>query len=73
MSFLCYYWGQKYYPIPYQLSRQLAYIIGTMGSVYLVRGIAYTNWASTVVSNLVLTLLFGTLLYGLGRSAGIKQ
>jgi O-antigen/teichoic acid export membrane protein len=70
MSFLCYYWGQKYYPIPYQLSRNLAYVIGTMGSVYLTRSITYTSWASTVVSNLVLTLLFGALLYGLGFSKG---
>jgi len=70
MSLLCYYWGKKHYPIPYQLGRKLAYVTGTMGSVYLVRGIAYTNWTSAVVSNLVLTLLFGTLLYGLGRSKG---
>ena len=73
MSFLCYYWGQKHYPIPYQLGRKLAYVIGTMGSVYLVRSITYTSWASTVVSNLVLTLLFGALLYKLGCSRGTKQ
>jgi O-antigen/teichoic acid export membrane protein len=73
MSFLCYYWGQKNYPISYQPGRKLAYVVGTMGSVHLVRSIAYTSWASTVVSNLVLTVLFGVLLYGIGRSAGTKQ
>jgi len=72
MSLLCYYWGQKYYPIPYQLGRKLAYVMGTMVCVYWVRSIAYTNWTSAVVSNLVLTLLFGTLLYRLGRSKGKK-
>ena len=72
MSFLCYYWGQKHYPISYQLGRKLAYVMGTVGSVYLVRSIAYTSWTSTVVSNLVLTLLFGALLYGLGRSEGTR-
>jgi O-antigen/teichoic acid export membrane protein len=73
MSFLCYYWGQKHYPIPYQLGRQLVYVIGTMGSVYLVRSIAYTSWASAVVSNIVLTLLFGALLCGLERSESARQ
>jgi O-antigen/teichoic acid export membrane protein len=73
MSFLCYYWGQKHYPIAYQPGHKLAYVMGTMGSVYLVRHIAYTSWTNTVVSNLILTLLFGALLYGLGRSVGAKQ
>jgi O-antigen/teichoic acid export membrane protein len=73
MSSLCYYWGRKHYPIPYQVSHKLAYVIGTMVCVYLVRSIVYTSWASAVASNLVLTLLFGVLLYGLGRSKDIKQ
>ena len=66
MCLLCYYWGQKYYPIPYQLGRRLASVIGTMACVVLVRGIPYTNEASAVMGNLVLTFLFGILLYGLG-------
>ena len=67
MSGLCYYWGQKYYPIPYRLGRQLLYVVSTLASVHLVRGIAYPSWAYAVVGNLVLTVLFGGLLYGLGR------
>jgi len=70
MSLLCYYWGQKHYPIPYQLGRNLTYVVGTMGSVYLVRSIAYTSWVNAVIGNLVLTVLFGALLHGLGRSRG---
>ena len=70
MSGVCYYWGQKYYPISYRLGRQLIYVVGTLASVYLVRGIAYPSWTYAVVSNLVLTVFFGGLLYGLGRSKG---
>ena len=73
MSLLCYYWGRKHYPIPYQLGRKLAYVIGTMVCVYLVRSIVYISWASAVASNLVLTLFFGVLLYGLGRSKDVEQ
>lgn len=67
MSGLCYFEGQKHYPIPYQVGHGLAYIVGTISLVPLVRSIAYTNWASAMASNLGLTLLFGLLLYGLGR------
>jgi O-antigen/teichoic acid export membrane protein len=73
MSSLCYYWGRKYYPIPYQLGGRLAYIIGTMVCVYLVRSIVYVSSAGAVASNLVLTLFFGVLLYGLGRNKDVKQ
>ena len=73
MCFLCYYWGRIHYPIPYQLGRKLTYIMGTMVCVYLARRIVYTSWAGTVVSNLVLTLFFGVLLYGLGRSKDMEQ
>ena len=65
MAALCYYWGQKYYPIPYRLGHQLLYVGGTMVSVYLVRSLPYTSFPQAVVSNLVLTILFGGVLYGL--------
>jgi len=73
MCLLCYYWGQKYYPIPYQLGSKLLYVIGTMVCVYLVRSIAYTSWTSTLISNSILTLLFGALLYGLGHSKSTSR
>ncbi|MHA7877742.1 MAG: lipopolysaccharide biosynthesis protein [Bacteroidota bacterium] len=66
MCLLCYYWGQKYYPIPYRLGLMLAYVIGTMVCVLLVRRINYTNAANAAIGNLVLTLLFGILLYRMG-------
>ena len=72
MSLFCYYWGQKYYPIPYQISHLLFYIMGTMVCVYGARCIVYTNWTYAVISNLLLTLLFGLLLCGLGRGKSIR-
>ena len=69
MSALCYYWGQKYYPIPYQASHGLFYILGTSGLVLIVRSITYTHWVSSVAANLGFTLLFALMLFRLGRSA----
>ncbi len=67
MSGICYYLGQKYYPIPYQHKRGLAYILGTMVGVVLARHVHYTSFGSAVASNLILTLVFGMLLYVLGQ------
>ncbi|MEL6358443.1 MAG: lipopolysaccharide biosynthesis protein [Bacteroidota bacterium] len=67
MTALCYYWGQKHYPIPYRPVRQLLYLAGTMTSVYVVRSISYASMPLAVMSNLVLTVFFGGILYGLGR------
>jgi O-antigen/teichoic acid export membrane protein len=67
MCLCCYYWGQKHYPIPYRMGNKLAYIMATMGCIYLASTIVYASWTSAVVSNLLLTLLFGGLLYGVGR------
>ena len=66
MCLLCYYWGQKYYPVPYRFGRKLVYVMGTMACITLVRSIPYTNETRSVMGNLLFTLLFGMLLYGLG-------
>lgn len=70
MSILCYYFGQKYYPIPYQVSRGLAYIIGTIGLVYLIRCIPLVCFPLAVVAHLVFTLLFALLLYRVEQKKG---
>lgn len=67
MSGVCYFEGQKHYRIPYQAGRGLTYIVGTASLVPLMRSVTYTSWASTIAGNLSLTLLFGLLLYKLGR------
>ena len=65
MSGLCYYWGQQHYPIPYQLGQLLLYVGGTLGSVYWVR--AYASGPQAMVNNLILTVVFGGVLWALGR------
>lgn len=67
MCLLCYRWGQRYYPISYRPSLLLGYILGTLGCVHGLRRIVYTNWTHAMVGNLVLTLLFGGLIYKIGR------
>jgi len=64
---LCYYWGQRCYPVPYRLGRRMAYVLMTVGGVYAVRSLAYASLVQAVLCNLVLTVLFGGLLYGLAQ------
>lgn len=68
MSGLTYYWGQKHYPIPYQVGRGLAYVAGTLSLVPIVRSITYASWANTVMINLSLIVLFRSLHYKLKHS-----
>lgn len=63
ISGLCYYWGQKHYPIPYPLRQLFLYIIETMACIYVTRHITYANWLHSLGSNVLLTLCFGILLY----------
>jgi O-antigen/teichoic acid export membrane protein len=65
MSVLCYYQGQKYYPIPYQVGRGLGAIFMTAALVPLVRNISYTSWLSNILTNLGFTFVFGLLLFKL--------
>ncbi|MEL6539457.1 MAG: oligosaccharide flippase family protein [Bacteroidota bacterium] len=63
MSGVCYYWGQRRYPIPYRLKIGLGYIMGTMLFTVLANTIPYPSFTSAVVSNLLLTIVFGSVLY----------
>lgn len=48
MTVLCYWLGQRHYPIPYPVSRGLLYIMITIGLVYLVNAITFTSqWMAT--------------------------
>ena len=65
MSWICYYQGQKHYPIPYLIKRGLLYICCTIGLVPIIRHIHYTSWYTAIITNLGLTFLFGLLVYKL--------
>ena len=55
MTVACYWLGQKYYPIPYSIFKNLAYIIVTTALVYLVNAVTISNpWMATSVHFLVI-------------------
>ncbi len=58
MAAICYYYGQKHYPIPYRLSSAFAYIIGTAAIVYGFLALDVDNvWLKTALS-MGITLLY---------------
>ncbi len=63
MCLLCYYLGQKHYPIPYRVGHGIAYVVGTMALILSVRQIPYASPAQAIISNALLTLGFGAGLY----------
>lgn len=63
MSIVCYYKGQKHYPVPYKTRYGLLYILITLVLIMLVRQIHYTSWTYALVSNIGFTLIFGLITY----------
>lgn len=61
MTALCYYWGQKFYPIPYPIKQISLYIVSAGLLIYVAMQFSITNlWLSIPYHNLLL------LLYTLG-------
>jgi len=57
MAVACYVLGQKFYPIPYSISKSLAYILVTVGLVYVVNLLEFpTSWIATGFHGMVLIL-----------------
>jgi O-antigen/teichoic acid export membrane protein len=48
MVVVCYYLGQKNYPIPYHVRADLSYIVITVGLVYLIQQVAFQNQWSAI-------------------------
>lgn len=63
MAVICYYQGQKYYPIPYQIGRGLLVICVTWVLVLMVRKLDYSNMSYAIASNMVFTLVYGWVVY----------
>ncbi len=63
MSLISYYYGQKHYPIPYQVGRGLLYILVTVCLIPLIRNIGALNWYTSFLINGGIMGLFGLLLY----------
>jgi len=57
MTILCYYYGQKYYPIPYEVINGLLYITVTIAVVYLTNTLTFTNqWLATGFHSVVIVV-----------------
>lgn len=63
MAVICYYQGQKYYPIPYQAGRGLLVIFITWVLVLMVRKLDYATMSYAITSNMVFTMVYGWLVY----------
>ena len=60
MALLCYLLGQKYFPIPYQLSSMFGYLLITSGLVYFVNlFIIDTRWLSIAVHLFIVLIYLG--------------
>lgn len=67
MTAACYWFGQKYYPIPYAVGKGLAYIVITTGLVYVVNGIPVESlWLASAFHGLVM-LSYLLILYFVER------
>ncbi len=61
MAIICYYFGQKHYPIPYKLGPALAYILLSTAAAYLLRyAMPAADWITTIIG------IGATLLYIVG-------
>ena len=69
MTVVCYLLGQKFYPIPYNVGKSMAYIVFTTALVYAVNSIFLENiWVATVFHGLIIGIyLLG--IYALEKTA----
>ena len=63
MGVICYYQGQKYYPVPYRVWNGLLMICITAMLIILVDKWTYACAISTVVRNIILTVIYGGIVY----------
>jgi hypothetical protein len=67
-----YVWGQKHYPIPYNLNKIYAFIL-SMAVFYIIYEVArYQNGSVGMALRIVLLLLFGGVVYGIERYKWVK-
>jgi len=60
MAISCYWLGQRYYPVPYTLTRDAGYIIFTYTALILVNKVAIDNqWLATAFHTVVIILFLG--------------
>lgn len=67
MTIACYWLGQKYYPIPYTIGKNILYILVTTALVYAVNAVEWpSQWIATTV-HVIIILVYVSVLYLLER------
>jgi len=73
MMVACYFFGQKYYPIPYQILSDSLYITGTILIIYLVNEIKIENLYTSAILHTAVILTFLLIVYGIERRELVKK
>jgi O-antigen/teichoic acid export membrane protein len=58
MAATCYWLGQKFYPIPYTIGKDMLYIVTTIIVVYIVNGIAISDQLAATFFHLVVIVCY---------------
>ncbi len=57
MAAACYFLGQKFYPIPYDVSRSIGYIVATVAIIYIIGMVSIENqWLATGFHGMVIVV-----------------
>lgn len=67
MTVICIWLGQKYYPIPYTIGKDICYIVGTMIIVYTVNQIKIENPIEASAFHISITVIFTSICALLAR------
>lgn len=67
MVILCYAFGQKYYPIPYNLKKDSAYILMCILSIVLIRKLLPISLCLKTIYGLITTIIFAVIIYNLEK------
>jgi len=72
MMVACYFFGQKYYPIPYKVFADSMYIIGAILIIYLINGIKIESLYISFVFHSAVILAFSAVAFQIEKK-GIRQ
>jgi O-antigen/teichoic acid export membrane protein len=72
MAIACYYFGQRYYPIPYKMGAALLYITISFALIYLVNRITFDNQWLTTSFHAAVLLVYIVVVYLIEKRA-LKQ
>lgn len=62
MTAACYLLGQRFYPIPYNVTRSVSYIVSTVAIIYLVGLVSFENqWVATGFHGIVILIFIFTV------------